>query len=161
MFYKSLCWSSGDKTAFAAFSLKHFCDMKSKSCQPKHVDVSCVRAECHLCVYSSPLWHFISSEGVSLAFRPIDSADKETVPVSQQCTSVQLIRCSWEPEHWFSVTASVPSAPQRKPGCLSFPCDAPCAADNDNKTGQGCSRSKPHYTRGNPRVMMQFNCVQF
>lgn len=32
-------------------------------------------------------------------FYLINSADKEIQPVSQRCTSVRLIRCSWETEH--------------------------------------------------------------
>lgn len=104
-FNKSLCRNLKKPKVFVTFTLK---------CSPRHnVQIRSaetwrrVRAECHLCVYSSPLWHFISSGGVSLAFHPIDSTDKEAFPVSQQCTSVQLIRCSWETEHWFSVAVSV------------------------------------------------------
>lgn len=66
MFYKSLCRSLRDKTGFVAFNLKHFCDMKSKSSQPKHVDVKCVRAECHLCVFTPHLSDTLTAQKVSL-----------------------------------------------------------------------------------------------
>lgn len=91
------------------------------------------------CVFS--IRHFIRSEGVVGVFspdRPVRQRGPARVSAPHKC-----------PANWVLmgnralIFCQHGRRPKRKRGCLSFSNDAPCAADNSDKTGQRCSISKP------------------
>lgn len=91
------------------------------------------------CVFTA--WRFISSEGVTALFppnRPGRQRGPARVSALHKCIANWVLMGTQA-----LIFCQHGGCPKRKRGCLSFSNDAPCAIDNSDKTGQGCSTSRP------------------